>query len=341
MTEGVTASLLCCALWAALRARGASAGRQLLWLAVTGALLGIGTLVRPQVLVLAPLFAAAAVRWRPRALARLAACAILTLAAALAVVAPWTARNCDRMGRCALVSVNGGWNLLIGTDRQANGSWAALETPARCRDVFDEAGKDACFEIEARAIIREDAAGWLSLAPRKLAATFDYLGAGPWYLHAANPGAFGERAKWVWGGLETLVQRLLLACALLAAARPLAGRLGARSPRAPMIVAVICAASALLPAGWIAVVGFGVLAAATALLGGRRAVAHGAAPDRWQLSGAARAGMALASAIVLSTAAVHAVFFGAGRYGLVIIPALALAAGTIRPFDMRRENPDD
>ena len=33
---------------------------------------------------------------------------------------------------------------------------------------------------------------------------------------------------------------------------------------------------------------------------------------------------------------------GAGRYGLVIVPALVLAAGTARwPFDTAPENPDD
>ncbi|MEZ4313403.1 MAG: hypothetical protein R3F14_35725 [Polyangiaceae bacterium] len=137
-----------------------------------------------------------------RGLRRRAGAALLGLAATLAVVAPWTARNCVQMKRCALVSHNGGWNLLIGADLNGNGAWSELKVPPECAHVYDEAEKDLCFGAAARRSIAEHPLPWLALTPRKLAATFDYSGAGGWYLHAANPQAFPDRAKVVMGGIE-------------------------------------------------------------------------------------------------------------------------------------------
>jgi hypothetical protein len=44
--------------------------------------------------------------------------------------------------------------------------------------------------------------------------------------------------------------------------------------------------------------------------------------------------------VILVTALLHAVFFGAGRYGLVLVPAtLTLSAlAFVRPFDTRDES---
>ncbi len=124
------------------------------------------------------------------------------------------------MGRCALVSYNGGWNLLIGADESSTGTWAEIKVPPSCREVFDEAGKDACFGAAARRYIAEHPAARLALVPRKLAATFDYAGAGAWYLHTASPAAFPERVKVALGAVETAFERLALLVALLVAAWP-------------------------------------------------------------------------------------------------------------------------
>ncbi|HEY5241704.1 MAG TPA: glycosyltransferase family 39 protein, partial [Polyangiaceae bacterium] len=152
MTEGVTAALLVVATAVASRARAAE--RAWPWLAGLGLAMGIATLVRPQSLLLAPVLGALAVPWEASARARLVRAAVVT-AVALAFVTPWTARNCMRMNRCALVSVNGGWNLLIGAHTRS-GSWEAMDVPVECATVWDEAGKDACFERAAR---RDIAAG--------------------------------------------------------------------------------------------------------------------------------------------------------------------------------------
>lgn len=312
MTEGVTASLLAVAAWLAARARdGASATRGALPL---GLVLGLATLVRPQSLALAPLLGllAAPGPWRRRLLP-----AALTASVAVLVCLPWTARNCVRMKHCALVSVNGGWNLLIGADAESTGAWSPIKVPEACREVFDEAQKDVCFGREARRYIREHPLGWAALAPRKLAATFDYSGAAPWYLHEANPAAFPWQAKLRLAQVETVFERLALLFALLWAARRTAEDEGPlRFGRAA--VAACGGVFAFLTHGYVAHL---ALLLAGALRG--RGLARGPV-------------LPAAALLVLgATLLTHAVFFGAGRYSLVVFPLLTalapLAAASVRP----------
>lgn len=297
MTEGVTAALLILAAWATAVARDRRS-MSLWWLVLPGLVLGIATLVRPQSLLLAPVFGWCAVSSSAGLRARFAAAAIATVTT-LAVCAPWTARNCARMGRCSLVSMNGGWNLLIGADRASTGAWSPVEVPAACATVWDEAAKDACFGREARRFIADHPAAWLSLVPSKLGATFNYAGAGGYYLHASNPAAFPYSAKVTLGVIETAFERIVLVLALVALARPrvVRGRL------ARGLVAAVGVAFALVTHAWVAYV-------ALAALG----VMRGAA--LWRGSTL----VASTVAVVASTLAVHAVFFGAGRYSLVVFP---------------------
>jgi hypothetical protein len=207
------------------------------------------------------------------------------------------------MDRCTLVSANGGWNLLIGAGPKATGHWAPVDVPAECREVFPEVAKDVCFGQAARRIIREAPGRWLALIPAKLGATFDYCGAGPWYLHEAAPGVFPFERKVQAGALETVVRRLMLIGALVALARG-QGRGGG-------LLGGVGVALALTRGGWVAYV---VLAA---LAGVRWARERGFFP----------AG-ALAGALG-TTLLVHAIFFGAGRYGLVVSPLIAACAGAL------------
>jgi hypothetical protein len=242
---------------------------------------------------------------------------------ALLVVSPWTARNCDKMGRCALVSVNGGWNLLIGTDAEGKGSWAPIKVPEQCETEFDEAQKDVCFERAAVRKIRQEPLSWLALVPKKLSATFDYCGAGAWYLHQGSPADFGKQAKLALGAVETFVQRALLALALIAAVRV---RARAWSWSTPRRLCIACAGLSLVPWAWVGVLlfsGFGLVQPA-------------------ETPAKARLVLGLAAVVTGTTALIHAIFFGAGRYGLVIVPALVLAAAVGRwPFDTAPQNPDD
>jgi hypothetical protein len=335
MTEGVTASLLAiaCALAAhggsgsgatrATRPRSRAPAPPVVWAAACGAVMGVATLVRPQSLALAPVFGSLTCvglggRLRGGRLRGGAVGAAVALVVALACCAPWTARNCARMQQCALVSVNGGWNLAIGAQTRS-GAWQPIDVPPPCREVFQEADKDACFGREAAAAIRAHPVAWLARAPEKLHATFDYFGAAPWYLHAANAARFPDRAKTALGTLETVVSRALLLAALVAVAR-LPGprprlRRGAAAAGAAFCV-VLGLAGALGRAG--AVLGAGGAAAHLALavaLGGLGLEALAAAPL-----------FAGTLAILLATASTHAVFFGAGRYGLVVVPFVTALA---------------
>jgi 4-amino-4-deoxy-L-arabinose transferase-like glycosyltransferase len=293
MTEGAVAALWAITLWAVVVARDEKGKTRARWLATAAIVLGIATLVRPQSLLLAPVLGAVA--WpRRRVMAGLA-----TAALTLAVCLPWTARNCDRMGQCALVSVNGGWNLLIGTDPAGAGGWSPLKVPEECRTVFDEAEKDACFGRAARRRIAEEPGAWLAMVPAKLGVTFDYCGAPGWYLHEANSDAFDAEAKTALGIAETVYERLLLLLALVAAW--LRSPLRRRAGLAPLGVATV---AALSPYGWLA-----WLALVGLLLGRVR----GPVPT-------------FAAAAVASVAAVHGAFFGAGRYQLVLALVVVVLA---------------
>jgi hypothetical protein len=291
MTEGVTAALLAVAAWLAVACRRDRSWWRLVLLGVT---LGLACLVRPQSLLLVPLFGLLAAGRRGAA-----AC----IGVAALVCAPWIARNCGAVGRCAL-STNGGWNLLIGAQETATGAWQAVVVPPACKDVFGESATDDCFGRAAVAAIERDPVRWLALAPRKLGATFDYGGIGGYYLFLSNPDAFPWRAVLAAGAVETLFERLAIALCLLGVA-------GAEGPRrrARVALAVVGAIFSVLPMGWVAVV---VLCIATSLLG-----------RHWLADHPVHAAMLFTLA---TTSAVHAVFFGAPRYALVAAPLVAAVA---------------
>jgi 4-amino-4-deoxy-L-arabinose transferase-like glycosyltransferase len=306
MTEGAAASLCIVAAWFAVRARSSATPLRELFFA--GAMLGVATLVRPQSLMLAPLYGALSPAG-PCALSRVRR-ALLVTAIAIAACLPWTARNCARVNSCVLVSANAGWNLFIGAADKATGAWVALDqlgVPEACRTVWGEAEKDACFGRAGRQAILEHPGQYLALVPRKLGITFDYAGAAGWYLHASNASAFDDRDKVVLGVVETVFERLLLLVGLAAAAMVGGPRRVARKWTAVFSIVFLFTKS-----GWVSYVG---LVTSGALLG-RRIVE--------------RPALFIASATVFATALTHAVFFGAGRYSLVCFPALSALSGLIR-----------
>jgi len=221
------------------------------------------------------------------------------------------------MKSCIFVSANSGWNLFIGSAEGASGTWVPLQrlgVPERCREVWGEAEKDACFRAAALDRIRSVPGRFLALVPAKLASTFDYAGAAGWYLNSSNSAAFGEKGKLTLGVFETIWQRAIVLAALVS----LTSSGPRRRYRLGIVVPSICAL--FTRAGWIAHVGLPI----AALLFGRRLLDKPAA--------------SLAAATVAGTALTHAVFFGAGRYSLVCFPALAALAGTVLT---RRDAPGD
>ena len=305
MTEGAAAALLAVAAAVAVHRFAQDARGAACRVGTLGAVFGALTLVRPQSLLLAPLYALVAT---PRMLRARAFAAMGTLAVALAVCAPWTIRNCTRMQSCVLVSANAGFNLFIGAAEGATGAWVSIDrlgVPAACRTVWGEAQKDACFRSAALDEIRRSPGRFLALVPKKLATTFDYAGAAGWYLHASNGTAFDDTDKIVLGAVETVWERLVLLLGLAA----LAGSGPRRKTR--LVVLIASGAALLVRSAWVTHIGICI----AALLHGRRLLERPAA--------------ALAVATVLGTALTHAIFFGAGRYSLVCFPALAALAGTV------------
>jgi hypothetical protein len=300
MTEGVTASLLVLVTAVASYSRSTHSRFPLL---IMGVLMAVATLVRPQSLLMAPVLAALSLR-AGSGLGRRAARAAAVTAVALACVSPWSVRNCMKMSRCALVSLNGGWNLLIGATT-TGGGWQPVSVPPECASVWDEAGKDACFERAAvRAIVRKPV-DWLARMPSKVAMTLDYFGAGPWYLHASNEDAFGARAKVALAALETFVSRALLLGAIWVCCREAGPRKAAR---------------------WVAS-GLGAVAAVS-LHGslGYLALVCGVGLLGWRAVSRLPVIVPACAAAILATAAVHATFFGSGRYGLIVAPFVAIMA---------------
>jgi hypothetical protein len=316
MTEGVTAALL--AILAAL-AVGASQGRKpRLLLCALGLSAGVLVLIRPQALILVPLFGFFA---RGPGLGARARAAATVTALAVAVCLPWTARNCGKLDRCVLVSANGGWNLFIGSHPRATGAWVSIDelgVPAECRTVFGEAEKDQCFGQAGLRAVLEQPGHYLGLVPRKLSATFDWSGAPGHYLHASNAQVFGERSKLTLGLAEAAFQRLLLLACLIALGRVAGPGRGVRR-----FLAAVALPFLFIRYAWVAYV---LLVIVASVLG--RELAR-------------RPAVALGAACVAATASTHAVFFGAGRYGLVCVPLLiALLGQALAALRMERPSFD-
>lgn len=315
MTEGVAAAAWIGAVLVAMVARSSSGRRRVAWLAGLGIVLGAATLVRPQTLLLIPFLAWLATPWSWTWRKRLGMAGLVCVLS-VATFSPWVVRNHVRMGEAGL-SFNGGWNLLIGATPSAQGTFAPLEVPPSCREVFDEAQKDICFGRAASDRIVADPVSWLALVPKKWGATFDYCGAAGWYLHEANPVAFPYRAKVVLGAAETLFVRGLLMAALVSMALAAGPR-----RRARIVIAVAGCVFLFTPHAWPSMIGLLVVL----LLFGRKL-------DRMPVAVAGTAG---AIAVTLFS---HAVFFGAGRYAMVLFPLLTVLAGGVGPLRPHRRAP--
>lgn len=263
-------------------------------------MLGVMALVRPQLILLAPVAGWLREHWRSGRWKRSAVSSALVTCGALLVVAPWSARNCARMNRCVFVSANAGWNLLIGTAAEGEGKWVSVDSigvPTECQGVFEEAEKDRCFGAAARRRIARHPLRWLSLVPAKLARTFDDVGAPGWYLKQSGGTALSESNRERLAVSEAVFQRALILAALIV----LISR--SRVDSVLRWVLGVVGVAVAGPAPWLAVLFIGLFCT----FGRAQRV-----PE-----------LAFAGAVILTTMAVHAVFFGAARYSMVVWPALA------------------
>ncbi len=172
MTETLTGTLLALAAALLLRSHHAQGSRPLRGLPAAlgaGVTLGLAGLVRPPSLALLVAPWALPLAWTRR----LVLAATLCLGAALAV-GPWTARNCARLDACALISTNGGSNLLIGTFPEARGGYRRPRPDDGCDRVDGEVHRDRCMARVARGRIVRDPWTWLRSGLWKLAITFGW-----------------------------------------------------------------------------------------------------------------------------------------------------------------------
>lgn len=293
-----------------------------------GIVLGLTTLVRPQSILCAPALAlipfASNAPWRIRARRALLAVAI-AVPVALAVVLPWTLRNCRVMDGCAFVSTNAGWNLAIGAFPRATGRFETLRATDGCPVVTGQVQQDRCWMDEGFRWIQQDPIRWLSLIPKKLSHTFDHESFPIGYLSQADPAGWPEETKFRGRAILSTTHCALLSLAALGVvARP--------SRRKGLLAAVAQAAALFL------VLGF---------------AAYGALSDQhpfWPLAiilvilsvlpipGAPSKSGVIGYLVfaIASVAMTHAIFFGEDRYHLVITPALCvLAASALRRPDER------
>jgi 4-amino-4-deoxy-L-arabinose transferase-like glycosyltransferase len=319
MTELLAAFLCLLAAWLLLLDRDRNPLRAVV---ISGVVVGLGTLVSPPAILIAPALGFMLLDPQParqaykKALGRGA----LACVVALAVVTPWNLRNCRVMDGCAFVSTNGGWNLAIGAFKRATGRFETLRASDGCEVVTGQVHQDRCWGRLGWQAIRNDPIRWLKLAPKKLGFCFDHLSFPVEYLATADPARRPQDRRARWRGLLTTTNRLLLSVALFGfIARPVRRWWAERAWRPALIEGcVLLVAGGLIANAWhdAATNRFWPLAVAIALLGAFR-----------RSSGPRRSSVGVfVTWMFASFVLVHVVFFGEDRYAVPLIPLMCLLA---------------
>jgi hypothetical protein len=280
-----------------------------LWAALAaGVVLGLTTLVRPQTVLVAPALAlfASGTTWKKRL-----AVALVTTAACVAVVLPWTARNCARMDGCAFVSTNAGWNLAIGSTPRATGRFTALHAEDGCTVVTGQVQQDRCWTDRGLTWIKEDPVRWLGLAPAKLGYTFDHQSFAVGYLEQADPAAWPDDRRARYREVLSGAQYVLLLFAALGAVVMPRGRARDVGVGLGFGLAFVLFADGVMGEPkriWPLAVAIPLLAVVPPFARASRGVIGYVA---WVLA---------------TFIAIHVVFFGEDRYQIVVTPLLIVLA---------------
>ncbi|PIE06096.1 MAG: hypothetical protein CSA75_01330 [Sorangium cellulosum] len=303
------------ALWVALIYHKSHRWRALV---LAGIALGLSTLVHPQSIVLAPvvglIFGFGNRLWSAK---RIGTTLVIT-AVSLAVVGPWTYRNCRVMDACAFVSTNGGWNLAIGSFPRATGRFETLRASDGCEEVTGQVHQDRCWAELGISMIRRDPGRWLGLIPKKLGYCFDHASFPVEYLHQADPGAWPENVRVWWRHTLTGMHRVLLSVATFAFVAA-----GVRNRRLFLVEAVLRAALA-------AVVAYAWSARMPTFWPLAIAIVFTALIPRPSSPRLGRVGLMIVASLVIFIVT-HIVFFGEDRYHVPLLPMICmLAAGAFR-----------
>lgn len=137
---------------------------------LAGFLIGLATLVRPQAILLPFTFLSApgpeADYRKPKKRIALALCFIL----AITTITPWLIRNARTHQAFIFVSTNGGDNLWIGHNPNANGNYQT--PPGIPGSPTEEVQNDVKTKTDAREFMKQNPGRSFALIPAKLTATF-------------------------------------------------------------------------------------------------------------------------------------------------------------------------
>ncbi|MDY0960284.1 glycosyltransferase family 39 protein [Sphingomonas sp. CFBP8993] len=215
------------------------------WTLAGGLVLGLATLMRPQVMLFPPflvgaLWLAGQVAWR-RALVTL----VLVVAGLGAAVVPWTLRNQAVLGAAVPVSTNGGIALQAGANDLADGGyfqversplWAQVGIPFADR-VERQVEIDRRLKAMAMDWIERHPVRWGLLGFRKTALLWLKDGDGFWALDASHPGQ-----GLVWKAAQAanqLFYMVVVALAVVGAGLAARAALGRRAGAAMLVAAVV------------------------------------------------------------------------------------------------------
>lgn len=293
---------------------------------LAGIVIGLATLVSPPAVLLAPILGLALTPTGSvlRSMRTWLVRSVAVTAVALAVVAPWTYRNCRVMDGCAFVSTNGGWNLAIGAFGRATGRFETLRASDGCELVTGQVQQDRCWAMVGWQAIRNDPLRWLRLVPVKLGHCFNHESFPVEYLATADRATWTEPRRMRWREFLTGLHRLLLSASAFGCIGWIAcGRNVAPRKRAVAIEGALFAGTAGLVAyAWsndqfpFYLLAFAILITGT--------VPRGGAPYRGPV------GLFVIWSLAMFVL-VHAVFFGEDRYHIALVPMLCvLAAGALR-----------
>ena len=286
--------------------------------AAAGVCFGLAALTRAHGLLLPALIGIGAFLLAGDSWKRTTAIVAATYLALAATLAPWCIRNLIQLDAFVPVSSNGGVNLYIGNNPHATGSYhfddqvkAPLRAAgiARWRGGPGEVKLDRVASALARRYMVDNPGATIALWPAKLTALYaEETAAAGWNRRVPASQAGLVRAI---GRTSGIFYPVLCFLALLGlAASQLAHRVGHLRVRAPLFAAAVA----------IAMPGLGWSAVAVAALLGWLAVRDGS-PPRLVLPW-------LAPAVIVGFTAVHLLYFGAGRYHHVMMPWVAILAGS-------------
>ncbi len=167
LTEVFYTTLLLGACWL-LIGRSGSAAPSWPRLVAAGLVMGVATLVKAQTLVVVPLVLGIGVLQAPklwRAIPGAAARAMLVIAVAALVIAPWTMRNHRELGAWVAVSTNGGITLLTGNNDSADGGYTPQDRVVMALDA-----RTQLTELEYDAAAKRLGFAWIEANPGRFAA---------------------------------------------------------------------------------------------------------------------------------------------------------------------------